>query len=267
MKWLIASYEDDLEKEIDKADNRDSKTITTYDPEYKFLLALIKVVVHQGVSADEVTQILHAYPFQTVGDIGDIAAKLWTLATGPKYRIPSDWLEKQLPESRFKNKGELMSTWLTRAAGRKMGWLKKADDMAMAAPSGAPPMPKSNPIMPTVPPGGPKTEKEDVATAESVIKALKALISREKSEEEPGEVKMLEDALKKMEQFAEAEKEEAEEQAELKKKEDEKAKKEQEKLDKELAKEEEKTKKEMEKMEKKEKPVEKKEEMKEDGRY
>lgn len=116
------------------------------------------------------------------------------------------------------------------------GWLKKADDTTMAGPNGPGGMP---PMAPAAKP--PTTEKEDVATAESVIKALKALIAREKSEggsDNKKDAKGLEDALKKVEDFAEAEKKQKDEQKKEDDKAAEKAKKEQEKAEKEMKKNE-----------------------------
>ena len=87
-------------------------------------------------------------------------------------------------------------------------WLKKADDTTVAAPM--PPMPPSGgaPMAPKTP-GGDK-EKSDIASADSVLKALKDLIQKEKSEGEAGDVKLLEDAVKKVEEFKEKEKKEKE---------------------------------------------------------
>ena len=103
-----------------------------------------------------------------------------------------------------------------------MSWLlKKADGpLEMGKlPGGIPAkppmgMPGKSPALtgkpPMMPPGGPKTEKQDVATADSVIKALKALIAREKSEGEGKDVKKLETALKAVEDFKGGEKKEVE---------------------------------------------------------
>lgn len=116
------------------------------------------------------------------------------------------------------------------------GWLKKAEDYAMGGPNGPGGMP---PMAPAVKP--PMSEKEDVATADSVIKALKGLIASEKAQggtDNKKDVKTLEDALKKVEDFAEAEKKQKKEQEEEAKKEKEKMDKEREKAEKEMKKNE-----------------------------
>lgn len=74
---------------------RGQKEISKYDPEYEFLVRLVKLLVKEGVSPEEIRDIANAYPFQTVDDVGDLTAKIWTLAT-EKYKIPREWLEKRL---------------------------------------------------------------------------------------------------------------------------------------------------------------------------
>lgn len=113
-----------------------------------------------------------------------------------------------------------------------MSWLKKAD-----------------PILPSIPPMSttpkpPMSEKEDVATAEGVAKSLKALIQREKAEQEPKEVKLLEEALKKVEDFLKEEKKELEKEKKELEKEEKEKQKEKEKQEKEQQKEVEKMEKE-----------------------
>ena len=105
MSWLkSAVIDEDYEKQLQEVEERGQRPVTKYDPEYQWMLALIKAVVREGVKADEIDKILTSHPFRTIDDVGDAAAQVWTLAT-TKYRIPSDWLEKQLPEKKLKNKG------------------------------------------------------------------------------------------------------------------------------------------------------------------
>jgi len=77
---------------------RGSKEISKYDPEYTFLVKLVKLLVTEGVSPQEIKSIADAYPFVTVDDVGDLTAKLWTLAT-EKYKIPREWLMRRLPKN------------------------------------------------------------------------------------------------------------------------------------------------------------------------
>lgn len=103
------------------------------------------------------------------------------------------------------------------------GWFKTADDMTMAAPGAG-----IDPFMGKAP----AIEKEEIKTADQVAKDLKALISSEISMDGEGEkrdVKALEDALKKVEEYIKDEKKEKERRDKEKEKEMEKLKKEQEK--------------------------------------
>lgn len=78
--------------------DRGSKEISKYDPEYEFLVKLVKLLVKEGVSPQEIKSIAESYPFVTIDDVGDLTAKLWTLAT-EKYKIPREWLIKRLPKN------------------------------------------------------------------------------------------------------------------------------------------------------------------------
>lgn len=78
--------------------DRGSKEISKYDPEYAFLVKLVKLLTSEGVPPQEIKSIADAYPFVTVDDVGDLTAKLWTLAT-EKYHIPREWLIKRLPKN------------------------------------------------------------------------------------------------------------------------------------------------------------------------
>jgi len=82
----------------DQAEERGKKEITQFDPEYTFLLKLIKLVTSKGVPAQEIQAISKAYPFVTVSDVGDLATKIWTLAT-EKYGIPREFLLENLPKN------------------------------------------------------------------------------------------------------------------------------------------------------------------------
>jgi len=82
----------------DKSIERGQKEISKYDPEYEFLVRLVKLVTAEGVPPEEIKALSEAHPFVTVDDVGDLAAQIWTLAT-QKYQIPSEWLQKKLPKS------------------------------------------------------------------------------------------------------------------------------------------------------------------------
>ncbi len=101
--------------------DRGSKEISKYDPEYTFLVKLVKLLVKEGVSPQEIKSIADAYPFVTVDDVGDLTAKLWTLAT-TKYQIPREWLIKNLPKNASQKHADL---WRGQ---------EEADDMINHAP-------------------------------------------------------------------------------------------------------------------------------------
>jgi hypothetical protein len=84
--------------EVPTEQERGSKEVSKYDPEYSFLVTLVKLLVKEGVSPQEIKSIAAAYPFVTIDDVGDLTAKLWTLAT-EKYHIPREWLIKRLPKN------------------------------------------------------------------------------------------------------------------------------------------------------------------------
>jgi hypothetical protein len=82
----------------DQAEQRGAKEIDKHDPEYTFLVKLVKLLTAEGVPPQEIKSIADAYPFVTVDDVGDLAAKLWTLAT-EKYNIPREFLLSKLPKN------------------------------------------------------------------------------------------------------------------------------------------------------------------------
>lgn len=82
----------------DQAEERGKKEITKFDSEYIFLLKLIKLVIANGVPPQEVKALSEAYPFVTVDDVGDLASKIWTLAT-EKYGITREFLLQNLPKN------------------------------------------------------------------------------------------------------------------------------------------------------------------------
>lgn len=84
-----------------------------------------------------------------------------------------------------------------------MSWLKKAD-FPPAPPMNIPP--KAPGAKPPMAPKGPADEKKDVLDGKGIAKAIKDLISREKAEGE--DVKLLEQALEKVEKYVEVEKKE-----------------------------------------------------------
>lgn len=93
----------DFNKVSDQSDEQRSiehgqKPITKFDPEYEFLVKLVKLVTSAGVPAQEIKDLASAYPFETVDDIGDLAAKIWTLAV-EKYSVPREWLFNKLPKN------------------------------------------------------------------------------------------------------------------------------------------------------------------------
>lgn len=100
--------------------DRGSKEISKYDPEYTFLVKLVKLLVKEGVPPQEIKAIADSYPFVTVDDVGDLTAKLWTLAT-TKYQIPREWLVDHLP----KNASKKADLWRGQ---------EEADDMINHAP-------------------------------------------------------------------------------------------------------------------------------------
>lgn len=75
------------------------KEVTKYDPAGEFLIKLVKLVIKEGVPQEEVMALANAFPVATVDEAGDLAAKVWTLAT-TKYKIPREWLIKKLPEAK-----------------------------------------------------------------------------------------------------------------------------------------------------------------------
>lgn len=80
----------------DKAEERGQKEVSKYDEEYIFLVRLIKTIAQVAPEAgQEMKDLSNAYPFVTIDDVGDLAAKIWTLAT-TKYKIPAAWLTQQL---------------------------------------------------------------------------------------------------------------------------------------------------------------------------
>jgi hypothetical protein len=85
-------------QEVPTDQDRGSKEVSKYDPSYIFLVTLVKLLVKEGVSPQEIKSIAAAHPFVTVDDVGDLTAKLWTLAT-EKYQIPREWLIKRLPKN------------------------------------------------------------------------------------------------------------------------------------------------------------------------
>jgi hypothetical protein len=83
----------------DKAEERGKREVSKYDEEYTFLVRLIQTIGQVAPEAgQEMKDISNAYPFVTIDDVGDLAAKIWTLAT-TKYKIPADWLTKQLEKT------------------------------------------------------------------------------------------------------------------------------------------------------------------------
>ena len=76
--------------------------ISIYHPAYEFLVRLIKLLSKTVPEAiPEIKQISQSSPFKTVDDIGDLTAKIWTLAT-TKYNVPREWLISKLPEKKIK---------------------------------------------------------------------------------------------------------------------------------------------------------------------
>ena len=80
----------------DQAEERGKKEVSQYDEEYEFLIKLIKLISKAAPEAvPEIKALSQSFPFVTIDDVGDLAAKIWTLAT-EKYNIPRDWLIEKL---------------------------------------------------------------------------------------------------------------------------------------------------------------------------
>ena len=80
----------------DQAEERGKKEVSQYDEEYEFLIKLIKLISKAAPeSVPEIKALSQSFPFVTIDDVGDLAAKIWTLAT-EKYNIPRDWLIEKL---------------------------------------------------------------------------------------------------------------------------------------------------------------------------
>jgi hypothetical protein len=83
---------------IQPAIDRGQREVSLFDPEYEFLVKLIKLISKASPEAIPEIKAL-SRPFHTIDDVGDLTAKIWTLAT-TKYNIPRNWLIKQLPEKK-----------------------------------------------------------------------------------------------------------------------------------------------------------------------
>lgn len=105
-KQLIADTLSDPITPYKEVEERGQQVVTKYDPEYKFLVNLVKLVTQEGVSPQEIKDLSNAYPFVTIDDVGDLAAKIWTLAT-TKYKIPALFLTQQLEKKGNLKKADL----------------------------------------------------------------------------------------------------------------------------------------------------------------
>lgn len=83
---------------IQPAIDRGQREVSKYDPEYEFLVKLVRLISTTTPEAmPEIKALSQAFPFHTIDDVGDLTAKIWTLAT-TKYNIPRNWLINNLPE-------------------------------------------------------------------------------------------------------------------------------------------------------------------------
>lgn len=81
-------------------DNTRPKPLSEWSPEYKFMLALLKVLGQEGVSRDKAMAIVNAAPIKTIDDVEAVTTKLWRL--GLEHGIPQDYLMKKLPDSKIR---------------------------------------------------------------------------------------------------------------------------------------------------------------------
>lgn len=74
--------------------------LTEWSPEYRFMLALAKLLGQEGVSREKAMAIVNAEPIKTVSDVEAITTKLWRLAL--EHGIPEEYLYKKLPDSKIR---------------------------------------------------------------------------------------------------------------------------------------------------------------------
>ena len=91
MSWLLKDagviIPPDYEGVLDEVDRRVEEPATVSSEEYKDLLNLLTVLVQEGVPNDVIKNTLRSAPMETIQDVGDAKAKLWTLAC-TDYGIP-----------------------------------------------------------------------------------------------------------------------------------------------------------------------------------
>jgi hypothetical protein len=98
MSWLLKEaviIPPDYEEVLDAVDRHVQDPVTMSSEEYKDLLNLITVLIQEGVPSEAIKNILGASPMETIQDIGDMKAKLWTLAT-VEYGIPRKYLIEKM---------------------------------------------------------------------------------------------------------------------------------------------------------------------------
>jgi len=88
-----------LTNPADLPENRGAKEVSKFDPEYEFLVKLVKVISQAAPEAiPEIKQLAQSKPFHTVTDVEYLTTQIWTLAT-EKYNIPREWLINKLPKN------------------------------------------------------------------------------------------------------------------------------------------------------------------------
>ena len=85
MSWLIKEagviIPPDYEEILDAVQRRVEEPVTLSSIEYQDLLKNITALLQVGIPSRDIKDTLGSAPMETVQDIGDMKAKLWTLAT------------------------------------------------------------------------------------------------------------------------------------------------------------------------------------------
>ena len=85
MSWLIKEagviIPPDYEEILDAVQRRVEEPVTLSSIEYQDLLKHITALLQVGIPSRDIKDTLGSAPMETVQDIGDMKAKLWTLAT------------------------------------------------------------------------------------------------------------------------------------------------------------------------------------------
>ena len=98
MSWLLKEaviIPPDYEEVLDAVQRRVEEPVTLSSPEYKDLLNHITALIQAGVPGKAIKNTLGSSPMETIQDVGDMKAKLWTLAT-VEYGIPRRQLMEKM---------------------------------------------------------------------------------------------------------------------------------------------------------------------------